>query len=74
MALYVPICPTKPQVPIPDSKAEFSIPKNKIATGPIIAEAKVGGIQIFQFLYILGTYNILVPNPCANTPLKPLSL
>lgn len=49
--VYTPICPTKPQVPIPEETAGPFICNLKIqvAIGPVMAEAKVGGIQILDF-------------------------
>ena len=60
-----PIWPTRPQVPMPlETAAPFiSILKRQVAIGPVIAEASVGGIQIFGFLMIFGIWSILVPKP-----------
>ena len=45
--VYTPICPTNPQVPIPEATAApFIFNWNRqVAIGPVIAEAKIGGIQ-----------------------------
>lgn len=53
--VYTPICPTKPQVPIPEETAGPFICNLKIqvAIGQVMAEAKVGGIQIFGFFTML---------------------
>lgn len=53
--VYTPICPTKPQVPIPEETVGPFICNLKIqvAIGPVMAEAKVGGIQIFGFFTML---------------------
>ena len=63
MAVMVPICPTNPLVPIPEPRGMFSILKIVVAIGPVMADASVGGIHIFQFLRILGICNIEVPSP-----------
>ena len=46
--VYTPICPTKPQVPIPDDTAvPFICSLNRqVASGPVIAEVTIGAIQI----------------------------
>lgn len=74
--VYTPICPTRPQVPIPELTAGPFISKWKIqvATGPVIAEARIGGIHVFGFLMIFGICSILVPIPCDTRPPIPFSL
>ena len=63
--VYTPICPTRPQVPIPLLTAGPFISRWKIhvATGPVIADARIGGIHVFGFFKIFGICNILVPSP-----------
>ena len=46
--VYTPMGPTRPQVPMPE---ETAVPficrwKTQVAMGPVMAEARVGGIQI----------------------------
>ncbi len=52
--VYTPICPTNPQVPIPEATAApfISIWKRQVAIGPVMADASVGGSHIFGFLTI----------------------
>ena len=63
--VYTPICPTRPQVPMPlDTGAPFiSMRKMQVAIGPVMAEAKVGGIQIRGLRTMLPICSILVPRP-----------
>ncbi len=60
-----PIDPTKPEVPIPEEIGGpfISNLKTTVAKGPVIAEAKMGGIQILGFLIIFGICSIDVPIP-----------
>lgn len=52
--VYTPICPTSPQVPIPEDTAAPFIWSLKIQvdTGPITAEERMAGSQIFGFFTI----------------------
>lgn len=68
IAVKVEICPTKPHVPIPAPIGEFSSLKTIVETGPSIADARVGGINIFGFLIMFGICNMLVPSPWAIKP------
>lgn len=74
IAFMVPICPTNPQVPMPDPSGVFSILKIIVEIGPRIADAMIDGSQIIGFLIIFGICSIEVPIPCASSPSKPLSL
>ena len=47
--------------------------KRQVAKGPVMAEAKMGGIQILGFFTMLGIWSILVPMPCATKPPQRLS-
>lgn len=48
-AAIIPMGPTRPQVPIPEAIATpFSSRNTQVATGPVIAAANVGGIQILD--------------------------
>ena len=51
---YTPICPTNPQVPIPDDTGvPFICSLNKhVAIGPVIADVTIGAIHILGFLII----------------------
>ena len=46
--------PTSPLVPIPAPLELFSRWNRQVLTGPVIALARVGGIQIFQFFHMFG--------------------
>ena len=59
----VPIWPTRPEVPMPAPAAMFVILKPRVATGPRIAAAIVGGARIQGFLIMFGTWSIEVPMP-----------
>lgn len=74
IAFMVPICPTNPQVPMPDPSGVFSILKIIVEIGPRIADAIMDGSQIIGFLMMFGICSIEVPIPCASSPSKPLSL
>ena len=60
-----PICPTRPQVPMPEETAAPSIRslKTQVASGPVMAEAKMGPIQMRGFLTMLGICSMDVPRP-----------
>lgn len=51
-----PICPTRPQVPIPELTAApfISILNRQVAIGPVIIEVKQGASQTLGFLIMLG--------------------
>ena len=50
-----PICPTSPQVPMPEETGvPFICSRNRqVAMGPVMADATMGGIQIFGFFTML---------------------
>jgi len=54
--VHTPICPHRPQVPIPELMGApfISSPNTQVAMGPVMAEASVGGIQIRGFFTMLG--------------------
>ena len=68
MAVYTPMGPTSPQVPMPDPAGMFSRRKTMVAMGPVIMDASVGGIQIRGLSTILPICSILVPRPWAISP------
>ena len=74
--VYTPIWPTRPQVPMPEETAAPFISKwnRQVASGPVMAEASVGAIQIRGFLMILPIWSILVPRPWLTRPPTPFSL
>ena len=45
----------------------------QVATGPVIAAARVGGSQMRGFLTILPICSMEVPSPCATRPPQPFS-
>ena len=49
-----PMGPTRPHVPIPADTLEHSSLNTTVARGPVMAAAKVAGIQITGFLTMLG--------------------
>ena len=51
----------------------FSRRKMQVATGPVIAAARVGGSQMRGFLTILPICSMEVPSPCATKPPQPFS-
>src|SRR5574344_2303585 len=59
---------------MPEPAGNVCIFNKQVAIGPMIAEASVAGIQMRQFLTMLGICSMDVPIPCAQKPLKPLSL
>ena len=63
--VHTPICPTRPQVPIPeDTGGPFiSIRKMHVETGPVTAEVRMAGSQILGFFTILPICNMEVPRP-----------
>ena len=73
IASKVPNCPTSPLVPIPAPEAVFVIFSQQVDTGPRIALARVGAIQICGRFAMLPTCSMEVPRPCAINPLTPLS-
>ena len=46
----------------------------QVASGPVMAEASVGAIQMRGFLMILPIWSILVPRPWLTRPPTPFSL
>ena len=60
-----PICPTKPQVPIPDDTGSPFIcsRKTQVAIGPVIALVSSDGSQILGLRTILGICSMEVPIP-----------
>ena len=74
ITVNVIIWPTNPDVPIPAPAALFVILRIHVETGPVIADAKVGGTSIHGFFNIFGTWSIEVPIPCAKRPAIPFSL
>ena len=54
IAEMTPRGPTKPQVPIPEPIGTFSRWNTHVASGPVIAEVKIGGIHVSGCLKILG--------------------
>ena len=54
IAVMMPKGPTSPQVPIPAPIGTFSNWNTHVATGPVIAAAKVGGIHVKGFFMMLG--------------------
>ena len=46
----------------------------QVAKGPVIMEARMGGIQIRGFLMMLGICSMLVPMPWATRPPQRFSL
>ncbi len=63
--VYTPICPTKPQVPIPEDTAVPFICnlKRQVAIGPVMADVRIGAIQILGFLTIFPIWSMEVPIP-----------
>ena len=63
--VYTPIWPTRPQVPMPEDTAAPFISKwnTQVASGPVMALASVGAIQIRGFLTMLPICSMLVPRP-----------
>ena len=55
MDLKVIICPTRPEVPIPEPAGRLVIFKTMVDTGPKMALANIGGSQIKALRTILGT-------------------
>ena len=59
--------PTMPQVPMPDAtppEGSFIWKWNRqVARGPVMAEVKIGGIQIFGFFTMLPICSMEVPSP-----------
>ncbi len=74
MVCQVINCPTNPEVPMPAPAGLFFILKTRLARGPKIALATIGGIHIIGFFIIFEICNIEVPIPCANSPFQPLTL
>ena len=74
--VQMPIWPQKPQVPMPElTGAPFICNlKMQVAMGPVMAEARMGGIQILGFLTMLGICSMLVPTPWATRPPQRFSL
>ena len=68
--VYTPICPTRPHVPIPeDTGAPFISRRNRqVATGPVMADASVGGIHTRGLRTMLPICSMLVPSPWAASP------
>lgn len=66
----MPIGPSSPQVPMPELMAApyILILKTQVASGPVIAEASVGGSYIAGWRIILGIWSMLVPIPCESSP------
>ena len=54
--LTTPICPTNPQVPIPELTAGpfISSLKRQVESGPVITEARIGGSHTLGFLMMFG--------------------
>ena len=69
----VPICPTRPAVPMPANTPALRMSNSVVASGPRIAEASVGGTRISGWRRMLGTCSIDVPRPCAIRPPTPFS-
>ena len=63
MAVSAPICPTKPDVPMPAPSGMLVILNTIVESGPKMAPARVGGIQISGFLTMLGNWSMEVPTP-----------
>ena len=61
--------PTSPLVPIPPPLAPHFTLKTQVERGPEIAEEMIIGSMITGFFMIFGICNILVPSPCAISPL-----
>ena len=63
--VQIPSWPHRPQVPIPELMgAPFISSLNRqVAMGPVMAEVRVGGIQIRGFFTILGICSMEVPIP-----------
>ena len=55
MDLNVIICPTSPEVPMPEPAGKLVIFNAMVETGPRMALANIGGSQIIGFRRILGT-------------------
>ena len=68
--VYTPIWPTRPHVPMPDETAgPFICSLNRqVASGPVTAEATIGGIQMRGLRTMLPICSILVPMPCEISP------
>ena len=64
----MPMGPTSPQVPMPEPMGMFSRWNTQVANGPVMAAAKVGGIQMRGFFTMLPIWSIEVPKPCAKSP------
>ena len=62
--VHTPICPHRPQVPIPELMGApfISSPNTQVAMGPEMAEAS-GGIQIRGFFHNVGHLGMEVPRP-----------
>src|SRR5699024_5926089 len=68
------LCPTNPLAPIPAPAAFFSIGKNTVIIGAMIALDSTGGSMTNGFSSIFEIWSIEVPTPMEMRPETPLSL